>query len=63
MAWNKSIQGRVATTSSILSQLKGLKMTGLARDVGISLQSLRIDEVNKSKNMRVLSIMLYAISK
>ncbi|KAG6006407.1 hypothetical protein E4U21_007073 [Claviceps maximensis] len=61
-AWNKSIQERVATTSGILSQLKGLKMTGLSQDVATFLQTLRVKEVDKSKEMRVLSIMLYAIT-
>lgn len=62
IAWNQSIQCRVAATSGILAQLKGIKMTGLAPIAANTLQELRVTEVNKSKDLRVLSILLFALS-
>jgi hypothetical protein len=62
MAWNQSIQGRVSATLSVLSQLKGIKMSGLAPTAANNIQELRVTEVKKSKNLRILSILLFAIS-
>ncbi len=59
--WNKSIQDRVSTTSSILlKQLKGLKMTGLGMVIGRYIQRLREVEIEFSKKARKLAIITYA---
>lgn len=62
--WNKSVENRVATTSSILlKRLKGLKMTGLGRIIGSYIQSLREVEIGFSKKARKLAIVTYATGK
>ncbi|CEJ89530.1 hypothetical protein VHEMI05371 [[Torrubiella] hemipterigena] len=62
LLWIKSIQTRVAATSVVLGQLKGIKMTGLAPTVGDKLQGLRVDELQKSKKSRVYQIALFGLA-
>ena len=53
----EAIQHRVATTSSALYRIKGIKMTGLSNLIGINLQSLREGEMRISSTYRrVLSV-------
>lgn len=63
MAWVKSIQQRVAATTHILSQLKGVKMIGLAPAVANIIQKLRITEVSQSKKLRVFQVILFGLGK
>lgn len=63
LLWIKSIQKRVAATSVVLGQLKGIKMTGLAPTVGGHLQALRVDELQKSKKSRVYQIALFGLGQ
>ncbi|KAJ4145421.1 hypothetical protein LMH87_004273 [Akanthomyces muscarius] len=53
-AWNQSIEERVGKTSTILSQLKAIKMFGLGPIIGNYLQRLREAEMRKSKKFRIL---------
>lgn len=59
----KSIQQRVAATTHILSQLKGVKMIGLAPAVANIIQKLRITEVSQSKKLRVFQVILFGLGK
>lgn len=62
IAWNEKIQQRVSATSSVLAQMKGIKMCGLTPMISTHLQGLRTEEIEYSKKLRVLHIMIHAIS-
>ncbi|EGX92389.1 ABC multidrug transporter, putative [Cordyceps militaris CM01] len=53
-AWNQSIEARVAKTSTVLSQLKAIKMLGMGPVIGDYLQHLRQAEMIKSNKFRIL---------
>ncbi len=55
-SWNEKIEERVTTTSQILSQLRGIKMIAAEHTVGDYLQSLRKEEVDRSKEVRKLGV-------
>jgi len=61
MAWNKTVQKRVAATASVLHQIKGIKMTGLSEAVSHSIQSHRVTELQSSKAFRLLVVWLNMI--
>lgn len=61
LLWVQSIQKRVAATSAVLGQLKGIKMTGLAPTISSNLQGLRVTEVQNSKKSRVYQITLFGL--
>jgi len=61
MAWNKNVQKRVAVTTSVLHQIKGVKMTGLSESVSHSIQSHRVTELESSKGFRILAVWLNMI--
>ncbi|KAF4951397.1 hypothetical protein FSARC_12927 [Fusarium sarcochroum] len=52
--WLAAVQRRVAATSSALSNMKGIKMTGLSQIVESTIQNLRMDELHASKRFRWL---------
>ncbi|KAK2593184.1 hypothetical protein QQS21_009113 [Conoideocrella luteorostrata] len=56
--WNKAVQQRVATTSSILAQVKSIRMIGLKSVAMDIIQSLRESEMAFSKDFRVLFVIL-----
>ncbi|KAK0627622.1 P-loop containing nucleoside triphosphate hydrolase protein [Immersiella caudata] len=58
MAWNQGVQERVSATSSMLSQMKGIKMRGLAGFFSQRIQSLRDEEIKLSKTYRVAAILI-----
>lgn len=60
IAWNKEIQNRVSTTSSLLSQVKNIKMIGLKPVVTGVVQELRETEIEYSKRFRVIQIIMKA---
>ncbi|POR35875.1 ABC transporter, transmembrane domain, type 1 [Tolypocladium paradoxum] len=62
VAWNNKIQIRVATTSGVLSQVKGIKMSGLAPVVSEHIQHLREVEMEYSKKLRLLTACIHAIT-
>lgn len=53
-AWNAEIESRVSKTSKVLSQVKALKMFGLAPTINRYLQNLRQSEMAKSNSFRAL---------
>ncbi|KAK3185575.1 hypothetical protein K4F52_005675, partial [Lecanicillium sp. MT-2017a] len=59
-AWNDSIQKRVSKTSSILSQVKGIKMMGIESKIADFTQKLREVEIFFSKKARSLNVVIFA---
>lgn len=51
--WNGGIDARVSGTASVLSQLRAIKVVGLAPSMGRHLQSMRDREVALSLRRRV----------
>jgi ATP-binding cassette, subfamily C (CFTR/MRP), member 1 len=63
VAWNQGVQKRVAQTSSMLAQMKGIKMMGLSDYIMTSIQGYRVVEVNISKKFRMMVVWLNAIGE
>jgi hypothetical protein len=61
VTWNLGVQKRVAVTSSMLSQIKSLKMMGLADYMERCIQGLRVAEVDLSKKFRGYIVWLNVI--
>lgn len=59
--WNQAVQERVSITSSMLSQIKGLKMMGLTDYIAKLIQSLRASELELSKKFRAFIIRIIVI--
>ncbi|KJZ71929.1 hypothetical protein HIM_08685 [Hirsutella minnesotensis 3608] len=62
VSWNEKVQARVSAMSNVLSQMKSIKMTGLTPVVSEYIQGLRVVEVNYSKKLRLLLIIMHAIA-
>ncbi|KAK2591110.1 hypothetical protein QQS21_011198 [Conoideocrella luteorostrata] len=60
--WNEKVQKRVATTSSALSQIKGIKVMGLPERICDLIQSLRVVELNSSKAFRLFFVWMNMIA-
>ncbi|EFZ03270.2 ABC transporter, transmembrane domain, type 1 [Metarhizium robertsii ARSEF 23] len=60
IAWNKQVQNRVSVTSSVLQQIKNIKMIGLRPVVADLVQGLRETEMQCSKRFRVLEVIMSA---
>ncbi|KAH8203470.1 hypothetical protein TruAng_002341 [Truncatella angustata] len=60
--WNQAVQERVSITSSMLSQIKGLKMMGLTDYIAKLIQSLRASELELSKKFRAFIIRIVMIA-
>ncbi|KAF2995600.1 hypothetical protein E8E14_000809 [Neopestalotiopsis sp. 37M] len=60
--WNQAVQKRVSITSSMLSQIKGLKMMGLTDYIADLIQSLRSSELELSKKFRAFIIRIILIA-
>ncbi|OAA39066.1 ABC transporter, transmembrane domain, type 1 [Metarhizium rileyi] len=60
VAWNKEVQNRVSVTSSMLQQIKNIKMIGLQPVVADQVQGLRETEMEYSKRFRVLEVIMSA---
>ena len=56
VAWNAKVQKRVSTTSSVLGQIKAVKMMGLSTCVNELVQSLRVEEIESSKAFRMFFV-------
>ena len=54
--WVKALQRRVGITSSMLGSMKSVKMMGLSNKLFATLDDHRIQEINLSKNFRVMSL-------
>jgi ATP-binding cassette subfamily C (CFTR/MRP) protein 1 len=61
--WNQAIQERVSATSSVLNQMKGVKLLGLTAALETNIQSLRNTELNKSRKYRWMIVWLNVIGK
>lgn len=59
--WNRKVQERVSTTSSVLNQIKGIKMMGLEDRIFHLIQSLRVSEVDSSKSFRLFIVWMNMI--
>lgn len=59
--WNRRVQDRVSTTSSVLDQIKGIKMMGLEDRIFHLIQSLRVSEVDSSKSFRLFFVWMNMI--
>ncbi|KAK1994915.1 P-loop containing nucleoside triphosphate hydrolase protein [Colletotrichum falcatum] len=62
MMWNEGVQERVSTTSSMLAQIKGIKMMGLDDYFAATVQRLRIAELDMSKKFRMFIVRIILIS-
>ncbi|KAJ3962062.1 hypothetical protein N0V92_001239 [Colletotrichum tropicale] len=61
VAWNEGVQKRISITSSLLNQIKGVKMMGLADHFSSIVQKFRITELKLSVKFRVLITFLSVI--
>jgi ABC-type multidrug transport system fused ATPase/permease subunit len=53
-AWMEQIQKRVGLTSTVVGQMKNLKMSGLAAPISKLVQQMRIDELRAGARFRVI---------
>ena len=63
VAWNRGTQKRVAVTSTILSQLKGIKMLGMTDWVLRTVQGFRKDDIHLSRLFRWKIVLVNMIGK
>lgn len=63
VAWNAAIQKRVGEASSMLNQMKSIKMMGLSDYFHNLVRQLRIDEIRISDRMRWLLTALITLCK
>lgn len=61
MMWSEGVQERVSTTSSMLSQIKGIKMMGLTDYFATMVQQLRVAELDMSKKFRMFIVRIILI--
>ncbi|KAF8849622.1 putative multidrug resistance protein MDR [Acephala macrosclerotiorum] len=60
--WNSGVEKRVSTTSSMLAQIKGLKMMGLTDYMSELIQNLRVAELECSKKFRMFIVRIILIT-
>lgn len=61
--WNEHIETRVGDTSDVLSQLKGVKVSGMGPVMSNHVNDLRAAEVTASRKERWARILMHAIGK
>jgi ATP-binding cassette subfamily C (CFTR/MRP) protein 1 len=61
--WNAMVQKRVGETSSMLDQIKGIKMMGLTDFYFQTVQSLRVKELKISAKLRWLLVHFITLGK
>lgn len=61
--WNEAVQKRVGETSSMLNQMKGIKMMGLTDFFLKMVQGLRVHELKVSAKFRWLLVYFNALGK
>jgi ATP-binding cassette subfamily C (CFTR/MRP) protein 1 len=59
--WTTAVQKRVATTSSMLSSVKSLKIMGLSTTIQESIQCQRVQEIELAKKFRYMVVLLNTI--
>lgn len=62
-AWTASIDASVAATSTALSQIKAIKMSGMENDVSEELRELRAMEIRRSIKTRLLGAIYPVVGK
>ena len=55
-AWMTGVQKRVGLTSTVIANMKNLKISGLSAPVGDFVQKLRVDELAKGSRFRKIAI-------
>jgi ATP-binding cassette, subfamily C (CFTR/MRP), member 1 len=60
-AWNAAIQERVGVTSSVLGQMKEVKLLGLTRRWSHDIQALRVKELELNAGYRVFIVAMNVI--
>jgi ATP-binding cassette subfamily C (CFTR/MRP) protein 1 len=61
--WTQATQKRVGVTSSMLEQMKSVKMMGLSDTMFDAVHKLRLDEIEVSKSYRVTTIWRFLLCK
>lgn len=56
MRWIEKIQERLRTTTTVLGEMKAVKMLGLTQVMSNTIGSLRADEIETSKSFRKLLV-------
>ena len=63
MRWNEMVQRRVGETSTMLDQIKGVKMMGLIDFFAQTVQGLRVQELKVSAKFRWLLVHFTTLGK
>ncbi|KAI8627665.1 multidrug resistance-like protein [Xylariaceae sp. FL1651] len=63
MAWISKVQQRIGITSTMLGNIKSIKMSGLSQKLGISIAQLRKDEIDAAAPFRMMSAVMSAIAQ
>jgi ATP-binding cassette subfamily C (CFTR/MRP) protein 1 len=63
MAWNTATQERLSMTTSMLKNIKGIKMTGMTNAVMRQLLRLRAKEIRTSEELRWIMVTANASGK
>lgn len=54
--WLEAIERRIGATASMLGAMKGVKMSGLTKDMSVNILNLRNEEIASSRKLRILLI-------
>lgn len=63
MRWIEKIQERLRVTTTVLGEMKAVKMLGLTDVMSTMIQRLRTDEINTSKSFRKLLVATLLLCK
>lgn len=63
MRWIEKIQERLRVTTTVLGEMKVVKMLGLTDVMSTMIQRLRTDEINTSKSFRKLLVATLLLCK
>lgn len=58
MAWMKYVENRVGKTANAISNMKNIKISGLASAIEHAIQSMRVDELKLANKFRILTLIL-----
>jgi hypothetical protein len=62
-AWVEAVQRRLSYTTDILGSMRNVKMLGLTSQMFTNVQSLRDDEMEKSKRYQLVQALTNALGK
>ncbi|KAH6640025.1 P-loop containing nucleoside triphosphate hydrolase protein [Truncatella angustata] len=60
--WMAGVQKRVGLTSTVISNMKNIKVSGLAAPITEFVQNLRVDELNAGSRLRKLNLITTALA-